>query len=472
MKEYVTHIGIEVHVSLNTKTKAFCSCRNEFGAMPNTLVCPVCYGLPGGVPSLNRRAIEFTIMSGLVLGSDIANEFSFERKNFFSADMPKGYQLVQYSMPVCKGGFVELLSGKKVILNRIHLEEDSGRFVYDNDKNLICIDYNRSGAPVLEIVSEPVEMNAYDVNEYLFKLRRKLMFAGVSDCRIQEGGFRFDINLSINPKGKDGLGTRVELKNLNSSKSIISAIEYEVERQIAILESGDRVAMETRVWDCEMNKTYVVRPKEMLQDYRHFRDPDFKLIRLTSSDINRIREDLPESYEDRCIRYRRLGLSEEQIDIITAEKHIADFFDKTISLVHLPQEIFNWITTEVFRVYKEQNKTDFSSIVNPEDLATIITLIEDNKISRVNARALFDQVICTGKSASILSKEMALTGDVDDDVIVAIIEDILKSNLSIVDDYKSKPDEVTNFFVGQVLSQTSNKADPEKVKTILVGRMN
>lgn len=471
MREYITHIGVEVHVELNTKTKAFCSCRNEFGAMPNTLVCPVCYGLPGGVPSLNRQAVELTIKSGMLLNGDISREFSFERKNFFSADMPKGYQLVQYSMPICKGGYVELYNDKKIQLNRIHLEEDSGKFVYGEDKKLLYVDYNRSGVPVLEIVSDPVVMTADEVNEYLYKLRRILMFGGISECRMQEGGFRFDINLSLTPKDSSGLGTRVELKNLNSSRSVRSAIDYEIQRQISVLESGNMVAMETRVWDEEMQKTYVVRPKETLEDYRHFRDPDFKAVSVSDKDLTRLRDELPESFDDRCSRYLRLGFTGEQINLLTTEKAIADFFDETLSLVSEPQEIYNWIATELLRVYKDQNRVNFSSIMTPEDLSTIISLLKDEKISRVNAKALFDEVVTTGKSAQTLSKEMSVIGTVNDEEIVEIIESIITSQPQIIEDFRQGSENVINYFIGNILSQTAGKSDPEKIKSILFNKL-
>ena len=290
MDNYKVKIGIETHIELKTYSKAFCSCKHDFGAAPNTLVCPVCMGLPGAIPSVNKSAVEKTIKAGIIFGGEISKEFYFERKNYFSPDLPKGYQLVQFNSPICKGGRVILNSGKEVPLNRIHLEESSAKVIHDNDRGLILIDYNRSGVPVLEIVSEPTELSNSEVVEYLDVVRDKVVSARLSDCVKEWGQFRCDISVSISRSNK--LGTRVEINNLSSSKDIIDAIEYEVERQKSILNSGGEVLQETRVWDSVGETTFAVRKKENVRDYRHFKDPDLNTITVSDDDISRLRAEI------------------------------------------------------------------------------------------------------------------------------------------------------------------------------------
>lgn len=464
-----TNIGIEIHVEIATKTKAFCGCPNEFGAMPNTLVCPTCLGLPGSVPSVNRHALELTIKSGLLLGSTIAHETSFERKNYFYPDLPKGYQIVQLTQPICLGGRIVLSSGKEVKLNRVHLEENTAKLIHDGDSTKI--DFNRSGTPILEIVSNPTPLDAQDVVEYISKVKTILMFGGISSCKLEEGKFKFDINLSLKKKDSSELGVRVELINLTSSADIEKSIAYEIERQTALIESSQEITKETRMWDSDLEKTYSVREKGVISDYRHFVDPDIKKIKITNEDIERLRLELPETYEQRVSRYIRLGLSDSQIAQITIEKSISDLFDRTCELGCSVIDTFNWITTEVFRVYREQNKINFENIIRPEDLKEIINLVTDGKVSRSNAKLLFDEIVSSGKSASVLIKELEIIGDVSDVDIRDAVEQIIIYNPNIIEDYNENKVEVINFFVGQILNLTGGRAHPDKIQKIVKDRM-
>jgi aspartyl-tRNA(Asn)/glutamyl-tRNA(Gln) amidotransferase subunit B len=472
MRKYTTIIGIEVHAELNTRTKAFCGCRNESGALPNTLVCPVCLGLPGAIPSVNRQAIEKTILTGLLLGSKISSRTMFERKNFFSPDMPKGYQLVQFSQPLCVGGSVSLSTGKTLKINRVHLEEDSAKLIHDDEFNYTLIDYNRSGVPVVEIVADPMELTTDEVVECLNSLKRTLIFGGVSDCLVEKGGYRFDVNISVSPKGAESLGTRVELKNLATSKHVRSAIEYEVNRHISILETGGIVKQETRVWSEDMEKTYIVRPKENFNDYRHLADPDIKTIEISNEDIERLRKLIPETFESKVNRYRKLGLNQKQIEILTSEKYICDYFDKAVILLNEPNKIVSWISNEILRVFKEHNRVGFDSLISPENLVGIIKLEMEGQISSSNAKVLFDEVVSTGKNVDVLVKELGIAGRVSDSEIDSVVDSIIAGNMDIISDFRNNPTNVMNYFVGKVKTMTGGRANAETVRNLTSDKLN
>lgn len=463
MSEYITTIGVEVHAELNSKSKAFCGCCNGYGASPNTFVCPVCMGLPGAVPAINKRAVELTIMAGLIFDCTILGKAMFERKSFFYPNLPKGYQICQYSMPLCIRGKVSLDNGKVVSINRIHLEEDSGKVIHDRESNKTYIDFNRSGVPLVEIVANPCVMTADETVEYITKLKKQLLFSGVSDCKIEEGGFRFDINISVNKVGANTLGTRVELINLSSFKETKSAIEYETSRQIELLEAGQPVLQETRVWSEDFGKTYTLRKKENVCDYRHIPDPDMKIVRITTEDISRIRDELPETYGSRVTRYRTLGLTDEQIEILTAEKEISDLFDKTYSITKEPINIANWIITEVLAIYNDKNRTDFMNIISPENLAEIIDMETSGAISRNNAKVLLEKAVETGRKVGTIAKELDVVGEVSDEEIIELVEQIISSHVNIVSDYYDDPEDVINYFVGRISSMTNGKARAERV---------
>ena len=464
MADYRTIIGLEVHVELATKTKTFCSCANDgIGAMPNTLTCPVCLGLPGSVPTVNKRAIELTMMAGLLLNSKIATRIMFERKNFFSPDMPKGYQLCQFTMPIGKGGEVKLDSGKTVLLNRIHLEEDAGKLIHKEDKTLI--DYNRSGAPILEIVTEPQELSTQEVIEFLDRLRHILAIGGISGCRMEAGEFRYDVNVSVTDSNK--LGTRIELKNLTSSKALMNAIEYEENRLKTAIENGEELVPETRVWSEDFEKTYVVRPKEAVSDYRHFPDPDIAIINITKYDIIRQREELPERYESRVARYKARGFEDRQIDILTSSKAVSDFMDDTCKFTSHKEEVYNWISGEMLRVYRNMSRQDFASIISAEDLAQLVNMIMLGDISRTNAKIVFDQVVETGRSVASIVKEQEMTGAVTIEDLGGILTQILSNSPELAADYRADKISVSNYIIGQVKAITNGKALAKDILAVL-----
>lgn len=469
MKNFVIKIGIEVHAEIKTKTKAFCGCASEFGAIPNTLVCPTCLGLPGSIPNINRLAFEKTIAAGLLLDAEISEYTMFERKNFFYPDRPKGYQLVQYTMPICKGGKIRLDNGKEVVINRIHLEEDSAKIVYEKDQTLI--DFNRSGVPLVEIVADPIIMDIDEVIEYLSKLKKTLVFGEISDCISAQGGYRFDINVSVS-EDENKLGTRVELINLNTTKDIKNAIAYEIERQKYMLGSGEQIVQETRVWLQSAEKTYPIRLKENVNDYRHIADPDLKTLKIKKSDIEKIKVSLPEAYQSRKIRYYSIGLNDQQVEILTSEKFISDYFDEVLLIIDEPIEIAKWIVSEIMHVYnKSHHGSSLATIINAENLATIIDLVVKKQISDNNARKLFNEVVETGKSAETLAREMELVGLVSDTEIEDIVEDILDGNIDIVGDFHKNPQHVMNFFVGKVKTMTGGRADVQTIKKLTKSKL-
>lgn len=472
MNNYDIVIGLEIHAELDTKTKAFCSCRNEFGALPNTQVCPVCLGLPGALPVLNRKAVEFTIMGGLSFGCDINRETVFERKNYFYPDLPKSYQITQLSKPLCSGGGIVLESGKEIAFDRIHLEEDSGKLIHNHETNETLIDFNRSGIPLIEMVTTPQVCTAEEIIEFIGKLKQTLLYSGVSKCKKEEGGLRFDLNISVNPKDSETLGERVEIKNLNSLKSIEKAIEFESNRHISLIESGGSVSRETRGWDEEKNETFVVREKERENDYRYFPDPDVITVSITDAEIKRLKYRLPELIDSRKIRLLSLGLSEYDAELILSNKSVSDYFNQVVSLTGDPKETANWIMTEMFRVAKEYNKLELSEIMSAKNLAFIIENVIDENITRVNAKVLFDEVIKTGKSAMNLIKELDLVGDVNKKDIVEIVKMLINDIPDIVEDYLESPDTVVNHFIGCIMKHTQGKARAEYIRPLIVDIMN
>ena len=464
MSDYRTIIGLEVHVELATKTKTFCSCANDgIGAMPNTLTCPVCLGLPGAVPSVNKRAIELTIMAGLLLNAKISNRIMFERKTFDTIDMPKGYQLCQFTRPIGVGGQVVLKSGKTILFNRIHLEEDAGKLIHKD--NVTLIDYNRSGAPILELVTEPMEMTTEEVLEFLDTLRHILIIGGISECRMEVGEFRYDVNMSVSQTS--ALGTRIELKNLTSTSALINAISYEKERQIEALERGERLSPETRVWSEEFEKTYLARAKEDISDYRHFPDPDLSIISISRADINRLKAELPESYQSRVARYAARGFEPRQIEILTSSKAICDFMDETCKYTSHKEEVYNWLSGEMLRVHRNMNRQDFSSIIAPEELAKIVNMIMLGDITRTNAKELFDQVVETGRSVATIVKEQEMMGVVTSEEIGQILTQILSASPGLVDDYVFDRHNVSNHIIGLVKNITNGKALAKDVLEML-----
>ena len=466
MREYDVTIGLEIHAELNTASKAFCKCCTIFGALPNTQVCPVCLGFPGALPLVNRKAVEYTIMAGLALGSSINNIAVFERKNYFYPDLSKSYQISQLDNPICIGGGITLSNGKYIRFNRIHLEEDAGKLIHSNENDCTYVDFNRCGVPLIEMVTEPDFENSNEVVEFLNKLKQTLVHIGVSNCKMEEGGFRMDVNISVKEKNSKDYGTRVELKNINSFKIVSAVIEYEKNRQINLLESGATVSRETRGWDEDKEQTFLLRVKESENDYRYFPDPSILPIEISEKDVQRIAKKLPQSINDVFDNYRSIGLSNNQIEILT-NKNLTRYFDSVNSIVCNPKEVINWLLVDCLKLLKEFDVDVLIKILPPSELAQIIQMVLDGSITRVNGKNLIEEVVNTGKSVKKLLLEMDLMGDVSKIDVVNLINDLLRTNPALKSDYLANKDNVTNYFIGQIMKSTNGKARAEYIIPLL-----
>ncbi len=461
MQEYDVVIGLEVHSELKTNAKVFCSCKNQFGQAPNTNCCPVCVGLPGALPVLNKKAVQLVIKAGLTMDCEINNLAVFERKNYFYPDLAKAYQISQLVRPICIGGHIEL-KNKKVRLNRIHLEEDAGKLVHSTAAIGTLIDYNRGGVPLMELVTEPDISSADEAVEFLTKLRQRLIFAGVAECKMEQGGMRCDVNISVKKKGSNVFGERTEMKNLNSFKSVYRAIQYESKRQIEVLENGGKIVQETRKWDDNHGKSVSMRKKETSSDYRYFPDPDMLAVEISKENVEEIRKTLPPMPEELKERYiGEYGLSEYESDILTKEKELSDYFNETIKNINNPKEVSNWILTEVLNKVKDE---DGEIKISPKELAELIKLVEKKTVTRTNAKEMLTRIWENGEKIENLVKDFG--GNVEDDELKTIVENIIKNNPKAVDDYKTSPtpEKVFRWFIGQVMKETRGKANASKAE--------
>lgn len=470
MSDYILTVGIEVHAEMNTNTKAFCSCANMYGAKPNTLVCPMCLGLPGSIPSINRSAVEKTIATALMFDGEISSSTRFERKNYFYYDLPKGYQIVQYNMPISTGGQITLSTGKVVDVDRIHMEEDTAKVVY-GDNGETYLDFNRSGVPIVEIVCKPTVMTCEEIVESVQTIRQNLLYAGVSNCRLERGELRFDINMSLS-NSPNKLGTRVELINLTSASDISKAVSYEIERQKSILDEGGEVSQETRCYSRERNETYEYRRKENVRDYRHVTDPDLREIKITQQDIKKIRKLLPESLRSRVLRYEVMGLEKNIIDIITADFQLSNYFDEVVCMENNPVEVSNWVVGDLLNISKEMNSSQLSNLIKPQELAKIINLLTTGQISRHNAKVILKEAVVTGKTATLIAREYSMLGVVSDKDHWAVVDEILETNPAVVEDYKNNPEKVINHFVGEALELSGGRVDIETIKRMLKEKLD
>ena len=470
-KQYETVIGLEVHVELATKTKIFCGCSTAFGGAPNTHTCPVCTGMPGALPVLNKQVVEYALAVGLATNCQINQYCKFDRKNYFYPDNPQNYQISQLYLPICHDGGIEIetAAGKKTIgIHEIHMEEDAGKLVHDEWEDCSLVDYNRSGVPLIEIVSEPDMRSAEEVIAYLEKLRLIIQYLGASDCKLQEGSMRADVNLSVREFGAEQFGTRTEMKNLNSFKAIGRAIEAERTRQIELLEEGKTVVQETRRWDDNKEYSYAMRSKEDAQDYRYFPDPDLVPVVISDEWIARVKAAQPEMQTDKLKRYKEeFGLPDYDAQILTSSKKLADMFEATTAICKKPKKVSNWLMVETLRLLKEAGEDPEDIAFSPEHLAKLIELVEAGTINGSVAKEVFAQVFAKDIDPEQYVEEKGLKTVNDVEALQKAAEEVLASNPKLVEDYKNGKTKVLGFFVGQIMKATKGQADPGTVNKLL-----
>ncbi len=471
-KQYETVIGLEVHVELATKTKIFCGCSTAFGGAPNTHTCPVCTGMPGSLPVLNKQVVEYAAAVGLATNCTITQNCKFDRKNYFYPDNAQNYQISQLYLPICRDGHVDITledgTVKPIRIHEIHMEEDAGKLVHDDWEDVSLVDYNRSGVPLIEIVSEPDMRSAEEVIAYLDKLRLIVQYLGVSDCKLQEGSMRADVNLSVREVGATEFGTRTETKNLNSFSAISRCIENEIARQIDLLEAGEQVVQETRRWDDNKEYSYAMRSKEDAQDYRYFPDPDLVPIHISDEWLERIRSAQPEFKTEKMARYKEeFGLPEYDINIITDSKKLADLFEATTAICNQPKKVSNWIMGEVMRLLKEKEMDAADISFSPENLAKLIQLVEDGAINNSVAKEVFAKVFDEDIDPDKYIEENGLKQVNDEGALKATVEKVIADNPQSVADYKGGKKQAIGFLVGQTMKAMQGKANPGMVNKLL-----
>ena len=464
MEDYEVVIGLEVHAELSTKTKIFCSCKTEFGGEPNTQCCPICMAFPGTLPVLNENVVLYAIKAGLATNSNIARVSKNDRKNYFYPDLPKAYQISQSDMPLCENGHIEIetSNGKKNIgITRIHIEEDSGKLNHNEDTGETLIDLNRAGVPLIEIVSEPDLRSAEEVDSYLKKLKSILEYIEVSDCKMQEGSIRADVNISVRKFGDVQFGTRTEMKNLNSFKAIGRAINYEAKRQIDVINKNGVITQETLRWDDASGMTYSMRDKEDAQDYRYFPEPDLVEIRLSDEYIEDVRKNLPELPESRKKRYmEEYALSEYDARLITTSKHFSNMFEEAVKICNNPKAVSNWIMSDITRITNEQEIEPSDIKFTGEHLGILVQLIDKGTISSSIAKKVLEEMFETAKNPEVIIKEKGLVQISDEGAIKEIVMKILEENPQSIIDYKAGRDRALGFLVGQAMKETKGKANP------------
>lgn len=470
-KEYETVIGLEVHVELATKTKIFCGCSTAFGGAPNTHTCPVCTGMPGSLPVLNRQVVEYAIAVGLATNCDITRYGKFDRKNYFYPDNPQNYQISQLYLPICRNGFVEVQTeqgSKKIGIHEIHMEEDAGKLIHDEWEDVSLVDYNRSGVPLIEIVSEPDMRSAEEVIAYLEKLRMIIQYLGASDCKLQEGSMRADVNLSVREVGAEAFGTRTEMKNLNSFKAIAHAIEGERERQIDLLTAGEPVIQETRRWDDGKGCSYAMRSKEDAQDYRYFPDPDLVPVVVDDEWLARIRAAQPEFRSEKLERYKReFDIPEYDIEIITASKRMADLFEETTAICGQPKKVSNWLMVETMRLLKEKGMEPEDIRFSPKHLAGLISLVDARAINSSVAKEVFEVMFENDTDPEQYVEEKGLKTVQDEGALHSTVEAVIAANPQSVQDYRNGKEKAIGFLVGQTMKAMQGKADPGRINSLL-----
>ena len=471
MKQYETVIGLEVHVELATKTKIFCGCSTEFGGAPNTHTCPVCTGMPGSLPVLNKKVVEFAIKAGLAANCHIHQYCKFDRKNYFYPDNPQNYQISQLYLPICYDGAVEIetSAGKKTVrIHEMHMEEDAGKLIHDEWEDCSLVDYNRSGVPLIEIVSEPDMRSSEEVIAYLEKLRCTMQYLGVSDCKLQEGSMRADVNLSVREVGTEKFGTRTEMKNLNSFKAIGRAIEGERQRQIELLEEGKQVIQETRRWDDNKESSHAMRSKEDAQDYRYFPEPDLVPIDISEEWLQEIKARQPELRTEKLKRYKEeFEIPDYDARILTGSKQMADMFEAATAICKKPKKVSNWLMVETMRLLKEAGQEPEDMKFSPEHLAKLIELADAGTINSSVAKEVFEHIFHEDVDPEKYVEEKGLKTVNDEGALRETIERIVAANPQSVADYKGGKEKALGFLVGQTMKEMKGKANPGKVNEIL-----
>lgn len=475
--EYETVVGMEVHVELETKTKVFCGCSTKFGAPPNTQVCPVCLGMPGSLPVINKRAFEYAMRVGLALQCEIAPRTQFERKNYYYPDLPKNYQISQLRKNLGEGGQLEirLEDGVKAIgIHNIHLEEDAGKNIHPEHEgaDYSLVDLNRAGTALLEIVSEPDLRGPEESLAYMDGLKNLLQYTGVSSCNMHEGRLRFEANISVRPKGSDKLGTKVEVKNLNSTKIVLKCIEHETRRQIAAIEAGERIRQETRLWDEANSQTLAMRSKEEAQDYRYFPDPDLVEVVIDEAWIEKIRAEVPELPAARANRFReQFDIPEYNALVLTGDKALADYYEEAVALHDNPKSISNWMMTEILRILNEGDQEVADLRVRPSHIAGLVRLIDDGTISGKIAKTVFKEMEESGAEPAAIVEKQGLAQISDSGELEAMVDEVLAANEKSVADLKAGKDRALKHLMGQVMKASRGKANPQAVQEMIKNKL-
>lgn len=463
-------IGLEIHAQLLTESKLFCGCSTKFGNPPNTNVCPVCMGHPGVLPVLNKKAVEFTIRMGLATNCTINHHSVFARKNYFYPDLPKGYQISQYELPLCSGGFLEIELNnqkRKIRINRIHLEEDAGKSIHDQG-NFTLIDFNRCGVPLIEIVTAPDLRSPEEAGKFLSEIRQIVKYLGICDGNMEEGSLRCDANISIREVGSEKLGTKTEVKNMNSIKNVVDALRYEIERQIESVTSGGEVIQQTLLWNADKQMIEPMRSKEESHDYRYFPEPDLSILEIDEDWLDRIRKELPELPSIRKERMKsQYNLPDYDIEILTTEKEYADYFEQTAQFTNDYKAISNWFMTEILKIINEEKISINDFVIKPEWLAELINLINNQTISGKIAKEVFAEMLVEPQSPNLIVKKKNLVQITDENEIVKVVERVLETNQKQIQQYLEGKEKVFAHFVGQVMKETKGKANPTLVNKIL-----
>lgn len=469
--EYDSVIGLEIHAELKTSSKLFCGCKNEFGGEPNTRCCPICLGMPGTLPVLNEKVLEYTVKAGLAMQCRIASFSKFDRKNYFYPDMPKAYQVSQYNFPICYDGYVDIDVGevtRRIGIERIHIEEDAGKLIHCPSGQGSLIDYNRSGVPLIEIVTKPDLRSPEEARILLDAIKSILEYTGVSDCKMQEGSLRADVNLSLKAKGTDNLGVRTEMKNINSMRAVQRAAQAEAERQAGILDSRGEVYQETRRWDDSKSESFVMRGKEEAMDYRYFSEPDLPPVCVDENFINTIQASIPELPRERRERYIvRLGIPKYDAALITLNKKLADIFERASEVCGNPKLASNWIMTDIMRRMNEKGEEVLDSYINGDNLGRILSLLEKGDITHASAIQTIDVLLETGEDPDNIIEQLALKVQRDEGIIVLAVREAIAKNPKALGDYLSGKEKAVGFLMGKTMAALKGRGDPSQVREIL-----